>query len=146
MHYLLTLQVSRYCILTLHHFTSKQILHFDFAEQCSTVYPANTTRWNNDVLMLAQRLQRWPNIKTSFFQHDVFGGNYCKLYLIPVVRTGGRTHEWVHPAPVIRRTDDYGAPSGADWRALSTDWLAIEPPGSLWIRRQYPEGFRIQVK
>ena len=27
--------------------------------------PANTIRWYNAVLMLAQRLYRWPNIKTS---------------------------------------------------------------------------------
>ena len=42
------------------------------------MYPANTTvtRWNNDVLMLAQRLRRWPNIKTSLFQRVtvVFAG------------------------------------------------------------------------
>ena len=39
--------------------------------------PANTTRWNNDVLMLAQRLRRWPNIKTSLFQRFVFAGSGC---------------------------------------------------------------------
>ena len=27
-------------------------------------YPSNRTRWNNDVLMLGQRLRRWANIKT----------------------------------------------------------------------------------
>ena len=37
-------------------------------------FPANTTRWNNDVSMLAQRLRRWPNIKTSLFQPVVFAG------------------------------------------------------------------------
>ena len=36
--------------------------------------PANTTRWSNDVLMLAQRLRRWPNIKTSLFQRVVLAG------------------------------------------------------------------------
>ena len=36
---------------------------------CPNSNPANTTRLNNDVLMLAQRLRRWPNIKTSLFQH-----------------------------------------------------------------------------
>ena len=30
------------------------------------------TRCNNDVLMLTQRLRRWPNIKTSLFQRVVF--------------------------------------------------------------------------
>ena len=42
--------------------------------------PANTTRWNNDVLKLGQRLRRWPNIKTSLFQRVVFAGvlgDYC---------------------------------------------------------------------
>ena len=29
--------------------------------------PANTTRWNNDVLLLGQRRRRWANIKTSLF-------------------------------------------------------------------------------
>ena len=36
--------------------------------------PTNTARWNNDVLLLAQRLRRWPNIKTSLFQRAVFAG------------------------------------------------------------------------
>ena len=36
--------------------------------------PANTTRWNKDVLMLAQRLRRWPNIETSLFQRVGFAG------------------------------------------------------------------------
>ena len=36
--------------------------------------PANTTRWNNTVLMLGQRLRRWPNIKTALFQRVVFAG------------------------------------------------------------------------
>ena len=34
----------------------------------------NTTRRNNDFLMLAQRLQSWPNIKTPLFQRVVFAG------------------------------------------------------------------------
>ena len=34
--------------------------------------PENTTRRNNDVLLLAQRLRRWPNIKTSLFQRVLF--------------------------------------------------------------------------
>ena len=29
---------------------------------------------NNDFLMLAQRLRRWPNIKTSLLQRVVFAG------------------------------------------------------------------------
>ena len=29
---------------------------------------------NNDVLMVAQRLRRWSNIKTSLFQRTVFAG------------------------------------------------------------------------
>ena len=37
-------------------------------------FPENTTRRNEDVLMLVQRLRRWPNIKTSFFQRIVFAG------------------------------------------------------------------------
>ena len=41
--------------------------------------PANTTRWNDDVLMLAQRLWRWPNIKTSSFQRVVFAGNMASF-------------------------------------------------------------------
>ena len=36
--------------------------------------PANTTRLNNDALMLAKRLRRWPNNKTSLFQRVVFAG------------------------------------------------------------------------
>ena len=40
----------------------------------SNTIPANTTRWNNNVLMLAQRLRRWPNIKTSLFQRTVLAG------------------------------------------------------------------------
>ena len=35
---------------------------------------ATTTRWNNDVLMLAQRLRRWSSIKTSLLQRVVFAG------------------------------------------------------------------------
>ena len=30
--------------------------------------PANTTSWNNDVLMLGQRRRRWANIKTALFK------------------------------------------------------------------------------
>ena len=41
--------------------------------------PANTTHWNNNVLMLAQRLRRWPNIKTSLFQRFVLAG-YIALW------------------------------------------------------------------
>ena len=37
-------------------------------------HPANTTRWNNDVLMLGQRRRRWANIKTSLFKRVVFAG------------------------------------------------------------------------
>ena len=42
--------------------------------RCPSIEPALSqrlvfadTRWNNDVLMLAQRLRRQPNIKTSLF-------------------------------------------------------------------------------
>ena len=45
-------------------------------------HPANTTRWNNDVLMLPQRLRRWPNIKTSLFQRVVFGRPSCNKSLV----------------------------------------------------------------
>ena len=55
-------------------------LYINFsALQGLTLYPANTTRWNNDVLMLAQRLRRWPNIKTSLFQRVVFAGIVWKI-------------------------------------------------------------------
>ena len=37
----------------------------------SSIIPANTTRWNNDVLMLVQRLRRWPTIKTSLLKRVV---------------------------------------------------------------------------
>ena len=37
-------------------------------------YPANTTRWNNDGLMLDHRLRRWPNLKTFLFQRVVIAG------------------------------------------------------------------------
>ena len=36
--------------------------------------PANTIHWNNVVLTLAQRLRRWPNIKTTLFRCIVFSG------------------------------------------------------------------------
>ena len=49
-------------------------------------YPANTTLWNNDVLMLPQRLRRWPNIKTSLFQRVVFGSCNKSLVCEKVVR------------------------------------------------------------
>ena len=71
------------------YFTSKQILPFGFAEQLSyndawrgcgleeKQYPANTTSSNNAVLMLAQRLRRWPNIQTELFQRAVFAWQSC---------------------------------------------------------------------
>ena len=37
--------------------------------------PANTTRRNNDVLMLSQRRRRWANVKTLLFQR-VFAGKH----------------------------------------------------------------------
>ena len=40
---------------------------------------ANTTRCNNDVLILGQRRRRWANIKTSLFQSVVFAG-MCTPY------------------------------------------------------------------
>ena len=36
--------------------------------------PANTTRSNNDVLMLGDRRRRRANIKTALFQRVVFAG------------------------------------------------------------------------
>ena len=36
----------------------------------------NRTRWNNDVLMLGQRLRSWTNIKTSLFQLVPFAGTF----------------------------------------------------------------------
>ena len=45
---------------------SKDILQFDFAR--------NTRRWLNVVLMLARRLRRRPNIKTTLGQRLVFAG------------------------------------------------------------------------
>ena len=41
-----------------------------------------TTRWNYDVLMLAQRLQRWPNIKTSLFQRVMFAVRCNHMYVL----------------------------------------------------------------
>ena len=38
------------------------------------VVPANTASWNNDVLLLGQRLRRWANIKTALFELVVFAG------------------------------------------------------------------------
>ena len=48
-------------------FINKNI-YLERTVHCSRYYPANTTRWNNNVLMLAQRLRRWPNIKTSLLR------------------------------------------------------------------------------
>ena len=36
--------------------------------------PANTTRYNNDGLMLGQRRRQWLSIKPAFFQRLVFAG------------------------------------------------------------------------
>ena len=41
---------------------------------------ANTTRWNDNALLLAQRLRRWPNIKTSSVQRVVFAGELLLLH------------------------------------------------------------------
>ena len=49
------------------------ILHCVMLTIAST-NPANTTRWNTDVLMLGQRRRRWANIKTALFQRVVFAG------------------------------------------------------------------------
>ena len=40
----------------------------------TTNYPANTRRWNNVDLMLAQRRRRWANIKSTLFHRLVFAG------------------------------------------------------------------------
>ena len=48
------------------------------------IIPANTVRWNNDVLMLGQRRRRWANIKTLLFQRVVFAGmvlDCARLYI-----------------------------------------------------------------
>ena len=50
----------------------------------SWAFPANTTRWNNDVLMLAQRLRRWASIKTSLFQRVVLAGILLLCYLCEI--------------------------------------------------------------
>ena len=36
--------------------------------------PANTTHRTKAVLLLAQRLRRWANIKTTLVQYNVFTG------------------------------------------------------------------------
>ena len=55
--------------------TSCVLLGYLFAlADHSSCFPANTLRWNNDVLMLGQRRRRWANIKTSLFQRVVFAG------------------------------------------------------------------------
>ena len=43
-------------------------------EDTPTYTQPNTTRRNNDILLLTQRLQSWPNIKTPLFQLVVFAG------------------------------------------------------------------------
>ena len=40
----------------------------DIMWSVTTWYPANTRRWANVGLMLAQRLRRWANIKPTLFQ------------------------------------------------------------------------------
>ena len=58
---------------------------------CSDITPANAARWNEDVLMLAQRLRRWPNNKTSVFQRVVFAGHVRLLQLRQQTVSGIRT-------------------------------------------------------
>ena len=53
---------------------------FDRAAPLS--FPANTRRQTNVDLMLAHRLRRWPNIKTTLFQRLVSAG--LILYCTPV--------------------------------------------------------------
>ena len=60
MQYLLTTQVSRYCLLTL------QIR--------ALIYPANIRHWPCVDSMLAHRLWRWPNIEPTHGQCPVFAG------------------------------------------------------------------------
>ena len=62
-------------------------------EEVLKSYPANTTRLSNDVWMLAQRLRRWPNIKTSLFQRVVFAEQFAICYHI---LGGGIHYTWMY--------------------------------------------------
>ena len=64
-------------------FTTERVL-IERINQPPTI-PANTACWNNDVLMLAQRLRRWPNIKTSLVQRVVFAGMDRQIETWPCV-------------------------------------------------------------
>ena len=64
------MQFEYHCDYWLHN----QVVLFAQVE-CQTLLPAsNMTRWNDDVLMLAQRLRRWANIKTSSFPRVLLAG------------------------------------------------------------------------
>ena len=47
----------------------------------SNLVPTNTRHWYNVVLMLVQRLRRWPNIKTTLVKGIVFSGSHFSLPL-----------------------------------------------------------------
>ena len=80
--------------LTVNHLTLDRVFCW---RGVSTVYnPANTTRWNNDVLMLGQRRRRWASVKTSLFQRVVFAGKLtpiqCLLNVGPASPVLGSIH------------------------------------------------------
>ena len=62
------------------------ILFLVIARNYST--PANTRRWSNVGLMLAQRLRRWSNISPTLGQRLVFAGR--RPALVNVWTTSGR--------------------------------------------------------
>ena len=64
-------------------------VHPSMQEIKTPVYPVNTIHWTDVVLMLAHRLRRWPNIKTTLFQCIVLAG-----YLLSF--TSNRFPTWSH--------------------------------------------------
>ena len=82
------------------YFSSKQLLPFalpavsvspvipcgDQCNQC-VACPANTTPWTSVCLLLAHRLRRWPNIKTTVVQRLVFAG-LSGVVLVVVIDSG----------------------------------------------------------
>ena len=58
------------------------VLHFR-QRAIPSIRPANTRRWTNVVLMLAQRLRRWPDIKATLAQCLVFAGRDGHVYTQP---------------------------------------------------------------
>ena len=43
------------------------------------IIPENTTRWNDDVLILGQRRRRWANIETSLFQRVLLAAQIFEM-------------------------------------------------------------------